>query len=79
MFNLNDKYTRTNGKFILSGIQAIVKLSLLQKELDKRKKLSQNIFLVPGIQTFPTPLEEHSIDEIYDLIKKERPNIGYNN
>ena len=38
-FNLNDKYTSSNGKFVLSGIQAIVKLSLLQKEIDERAGL----------------------------------------
>ena len=34
-FNLNDKYTSSDGKFVLSGIQAIVKLALLQKEIDE--------------------------------------------
>ena len=38
-FNLNDKYTSSDGKFVLSGIQAIVKLSLLQKEIDERAGL----------------------------------------
>ena len=39
MFNLNDKYIEINGEFVLSGIQAIVKLALLQKELDERNGL----------------------------------------
>jgi indolepyruvate ferredoxin oxidoreductase len=39
MFDLNDKYVSFNGKFVLSGIQAIVKLTLLQKELDRRAGL----------------------------------------
>ena len=39
MFNLNDKYIEIDGSFVLSGIQAIVKLSLLQKELDRRNGL----------------------------------------
>ena len=39
MFNLNDKYIEIDGEFVLSGIQAIVKLALLQKELDRRNGL----------------------------------------
>jgi len=39
MFDLNGKYTNIDGKFVLSGIQAIVKLALLQKELDERNGL----------------------------------------
>ena len=39
MFDLNGKYTDVDGKFVLSGIQAIVKLALLQKELDRRNGL----------------------------------------
>ena len=39
MFNLFDKYADINGRFVLSGIQAIVKLALLQKELDVRNGL----------------------------------------
>ena len=39
MFDLNGKYTEVDGRFVLSGIQAIVKLALLQKELDRRNGL----------------------------------------
>lgn len=34
----------------------------------KNKKLNKNIFLMPGIQTFPTPLKYHSLYEIKNLI-----------
>ena len=39
MFNLIDKYADIDGRFVLSGIQAIVKLALLLKELDRRNGL----------------------------------------
>ncbi|SVD28977.1 uncharacterized protein METZ01_LOCUS381831, partial [marine metagenome] len=39
MFELSEKYNSVDGKFVLSGIQAIVKLSLLQSELDRRNGL----------------------------------------
>ena len=42
----------------------------LVKFMLKRKKTNNNIFLMPGVQTFPTPLEAHSIDEINDLKNK---------
>jgi len=39
MFSLGEKYISFDGNFVLSGIQAIVKLSLLQRELDRRNGL----------------------------------------
>ena len=39
MFDLNGKYIEIDGEFVLSGIQAIVKLAVLQKELDRRSGL----------------------------------------
>ena len=39
MFDLNEKYVNIDGSFVLSGIQAIVKLALLQKDLDRRNGL----------------------------------------
>ena len=40
MFDLREKYTTFDGSFVLSGVQAIVKLSLLQRELDRKNGLS---------------------------------------
>ena len=39
IFNLNDKYVAHDGKFVLSGIQAIVKLAFIQKFLDEKRGL----------------------------------------
>jgi spore coat polysaccharide biosynthesis protein SpsF (cytidylyltransferase family)/sialic acid synthase SpsE len=36
----------------------------------KKKKLLKKIILMTGVQTFPTPLEAHSIPEVSDLLKK---------
>ena len=38
-FNLNDKYVAHDGKFVLSGIHAIVKLAFIQKFIDEKKGL----------------------------------------
>ncbi len=35
----------------------------------KNRKLNKKIFLMPGIQTFPTPLKYHSLYEIKNLIE----------
>ena len=40
MFELNEKYIKIDGSFVLSGPQAIVKLALLQKEIDERNGLN---------------------------------------
>ena len=39
-FNLNSKYTSIDGKFVLSGIQAIVKLAFIQKFIDEKRGLN---------------------------------------
>ncbi|MCH9644443.1 MAG: N-acetylneuraminate synthase family protein [Gammaproteobacteria bacterium] len=36
----------------------------------KKNNLSKNIVLMPGVQTFPTPVECHSLEEISDLYNK---------
>ena len=38
--------------------------------LNKKNKLHDNIYLVPGIQVFPTPIKAHYLNEISDLKKK---------
>ena len=38
--------------------------------LYKRKILHSNVYLVPGIQVFPTPVEAHDVNEITDLKNK---------
>lgn len=36
----------------------------------EQKKLLNNIILMTGVQTFPTPVEAHSLDEVSDLNEK---------
>jgi len=38
-FNLDSKYTSNDGEFVLSGIQAIVKLAFIQKFIDEKRGL----------------------------------------
>jgi len=61
---------KTN-KLVLIGIGGTYRVEI-KSLLDELKKYLQtsNIVLMPGVQTFPTPLEAHSITEVSDLIKK---------
>ena len=43
--SLSDKYTSREGKIFLSGIQALVRLPLIQKELDERNNLNTGGFI----------------------------------
>tara|TARA_Y100000996_G_scaffold261511_1_gene205785 strand:- start:1101 stop:2843 length:1743 start_codon:yes stop_codon:yes gene_type:complete len=48
--------------------------------LKKKKKLSKKIILMMGVQTFPTPLEGHSLDEFKNFVKnysKFKISFGY--
>ena len=36
----DDKYTVTNGRIFINGVQALVRLPLLQKELDRAAGLN---------------------------------------
>jgi indolepyruvate ferredoxin oxidoreductase len=69
MFNLNDKYVSINGKFVLSGIQAIVKLALLQKELDRRAGL-KTVGYVSGYRGSPLGYLDKEFLSHDDLLTK---------
>ena len=59
------------GKMLLLGIGGIYRSDLiLLLSFLKKKNLTKNIILMPGIQTFPTSFNSHSIWEIQDLVKK---------
>ena len=59
------------GKPLMIGVGGAHRSEILRL-LDylKSKNLCKQIILMPGIQTFPTPLEAHSLFEIKDLIEK---------
>lgn len=69
MFNLNDKYIVTSGEFVLSGIQAIVKLSLLQRELDKKNGLNTAGY-VTGYRGSPLGTVDKEFISQRDLLTK---------
>ena len=59
------------GKPLMIGVGGAHRLEIIKLlENLKKKDLCNQIILMPGIQTFPTPLEAHSIFEISDLIEK---------
>ena len=43
--SLDDKYTATSGKIFLSGIQALVRLPLMQQVRDKKEGLNTGGFI----------------------------------
>ena len=43
--DLEDKFTLTKGRVFLSGVQALVRLPLMQKQLDKKNKLNTAGFI----------------------------------
>jgi indolepyruvate ferredoxin oxidoreductase len=52
MVALDDKYTAQNGRVLLTGIQALVRLTLEQRRLDRERGLDTRIF-VSGYQGSP--------------------------
>ena len=69
MFNLNDRYINSSGDFVLSGVQAIVKLSLLQKELDKKDGLNTAGY-VTGYRGSPLGTVDREFTSQRDLLTK---------
>ena len=69
MFNLNDRYIVSSGEFVLSGVQAIVKLSLLQKELDKKNGLNTAGY-VTGYRGSPLGTVDREFTSQRDLLTK---------
>lgn len=59
------------NKILMIGVGGAHRIEVY-KLLDflKNKKLYGKIILMPGVQTFPTPLESHSLDEVGDLLTK---------
>ena len=69
-FSFIEKVARLN-KILLLGIGGVFRSDLvLLLEYLKKKRLTNKLILMPGIQTFPTPLASHSLGEIRDLISK---------
>jgi len=67
----------SEGKILMIGVggsHRIEVLNLLNYLMEK--DLLGNVILMPGIQTFPTPIEAHSIEEIGDLISKYSDKFG---
>ena len=50
--SLDDRYTATAGRVLMSGIQALVRLTLDQRRLDERRGLDTRVF-VTGYQGSP--------------------------
>lgn len=69
-YNFIEKVTKLNKPTLL-GIGGSYKSELIDLvEFLHKKKLTNKIILMPGIQNFPTSFESHSLFEIKDLISK---------
>ncbi|MBE9399408.1 indolepyruvate ferredoxin oxidoreductase family protein [Pontibacterium sp. N1Y112] len=72
-YSLNDRYTRETGRVFLTGTQALVRLPLMQRQLDRKNKLNTAGF-ISGYRGSPlggydqalwqakTLLKDHDID-----------------
>ena len=69
-FDFIKKVIKTN-KIVMIGIGGSHRIEI-KSLLDylKNENLINKVILMTGVQTFPTPLEAHSISEIHDLINK---------
>ena len=69
-FDFIEKVIKTK-KIVMIGVGGSHRIEI-KTLLDylKNKNLLNKVILMTGVQTFPTPLEAHSISEINDLIKK---------
>ena len=70
------------GKPVLINLGGTFKSEVfnLLDYLKRKKKLSKKIFLMHGVQTFPTPIEGHSLFEFKQLIENYKyldVNFGY--
>jgi spore coat polysaccharide biosynthesis protein SpsF (cytidylyltransferase family)/sialic acid synthase SpsE len=58
-------------KILMIGIGGAHRIEIVNLlDFLQEHDLLHNVLLMPGVQTFPTPLEAHSIGEIGDLIEK---------
>tara|TARA_B100000315_G_scaffold164043_1_gene152636 strand:- start:6772 stop:8535 length:1764 start_codon:yes stop_codon:yes gene_type:complete len=67
----------SENKILIIGVGGAHRIEVLNLlNYLKKKGLQRKIILMPGVQTFPTPIESHSIEEIGDLISKYSDNFG---
>ncbi len=67
-FNLNDKYTLTEGEIYLTGIQALARLALIQKQRDLEAGLNTGGF-ISGYRGSPLGTLDKELWSIKDLLK----------
>ncbi len=61
----------TENKILMIGVGGAHRIEIYNLlNFLKEKNLLNNIILMTGVQTFPTPLRAHSLEEISDLINK---------
>jgi len=61
----------SEGKILIIGVGGAHRIEIYKLlNFLKTNGLCQNIILMPGVQTFPTPLAAHSLEEISDLANK---------
>ncbi|MCP4008769.1 MAG: hypothetical protein GY726_04545, partial [Proteobacteria bacterium] len=67
-FDLNDKYTLTEGEIYLTGIQALARLALIQKQRDLEAGLNTGGF-ISGYRGSPLGTLDKELWSIKGLLK----------
>jgi indolepyruvate ferredoxin oxidoreductase len=68
MTSLTDKYTRTDGRALMTGIQALVRLTLEQRRLDEQRGLDTRVF-VSGYRGSPLGGVDTEMERAADLLE----------
>ncbi|MGB0468017.1 MAG: indolepyruvate ferredoxin oxidoreductase family protein [Pontibacterium sp.] len=66
---LNDRYTRKTGRVFLTGTQALVRLPLMQRQLDRKNKLNTAGF-ISGYRGSPLGGYDQALWQAKDLLKE---------
>ena len=68
-FSLDDRYTLENGRIVLSGIQALVRLPMDQHRADQRKDIRTGT-LIAGYRGSPLGGMDMTLESVPSLLEK---------
>ena len=68
-YSLNDRYTRETGRVFLTGTQALVRLPMMQRQLDRKNNLNTAGF-ISGYRGSPLGGYDQALWQAGDLLKQ---------
>ena len=74
--SLQDKFTSREGRALMSGTHALVRLPLLQKEIDRRNGLNTAGF-ISGYRGSPLGSYDQELWRARDLLQKAATQLGW--